>query len=368
MNLLYFALTISLGVYIIFVLFFLTGLRRIKISKNNITNWPTVAIVIAARNEEENLAHILQDLSNLDYPTELLEIVIADDRSTDNTWSLIKHFSDKHDFIFGVQIKVKSISMTPKKYALTKAIERSNGEIILSSDADCRIPRGWVKSMVEQLQNGVGIVVGSSSIDTHKHSSFSHYQLVDFLALVAANAGAIGWGFYWTGSGQNLAYKRELFEEINGFNPVRERISGDDIYLVQAIGKKYGCTFNPNSDSFIKTRPAVSVKQFISQRIRWSSNSRFAAKIDLFFLLFLFNTFVFNSAILVGLFTSSIHSFLPMIFGLKFVSDALVIYRGAEKLHLTFPSSIFILWSTLQPFYIPFIGLTGLAGKFKWKP
>jgi cellulose synthase/poly-beta-1,6-N-acetylglucosamine synthase-like glycosyltransferase len=368
MTLLYLALTISLGVYILFGLFFLTGMRRIKISKKDITNWPTVSIVIAARNEEENLTNILQDLSNLDYPGELLEIVIADDRSTDNTWSLIKHFSDQHYYIHGVQIKEKSTSMTPKKYALTKAIEQSNGEIILSSDADCRIPRGWVKSMVEQLQNGVGIVVGSSSIDTHKHSPFSHYQLVDFLALVSANAGAIGWGFYWTGSGQNLAYKREFFQEINGFNPVKDRISGDDIYLVQTIGKKHGCSFNPNSDSFIKTRPSLSVKQFISQRIRWSSNSRFAAKIDLFFLLFLCNAFVINSAILVGIFTSSIHSFLSMILGLKFVSDALVIYKGAAKLHLTFPSSIFILWSILQPFYIPFIGLTGLAGKFKWKP
>ena len=185
---------------------------------------------------------------------------------------------------------------------------------------------------------------------------------------MAANAGVIGWGFCWTGSGQNLAYKRKLFEKIDGFNPVRERISGDDVYLVQTIGKKYGCAFNQDSDSFVKTRPSLSIRQFISQRIRWSSNSRLASKIDLFFLLFLFNAFVMNSTILMGLFTSSVYSILPMIIGLKFVGDALVIYAGAGKFHLTFPSIIFIFWSILQPFYIPFIGLAGLVGRFKWKP
>ena len=129
MNLLFFALTTSLGIYILFVLFFLTGLRRIKVNEKNITSWPTVAIVIAARNEETNLPNIFQDLAQLDYPKELLDIVIVDDRSTDNTWSLIKHFSDQHAHIHGVLIKEKSPAMTPKKYALTTAIEQSKESI-----------------------------------------------------------------------------------------------------------------------------------------------------------------------------------------------------------------------------------------------
>ena len=368
MNFLFLALTISLGIYISFVLFFLSGLRRIKTINNPITSWPIVSIIVAARNEEENLHNIFQDLTHLDYPKELLQIVVVDDRSTDNTWQLITHFADQHTHIRGLQVKEKSAEMTPKKYALTQAITHSNGEYILSTDADCRIPQGWVKSMVKSLENGVGITIGSSAINTNKHSSFIHYQLVDFLALVTANAGAMGWGFCWTGSGQNLAYKRKLFNDIDGFNPVKDRISGDDIYLVQAIGKKYGCVFNPDPESFIKTKPLLSLKQFISQRIRWSSNSRLAAKTDLFFLFFLFNAFVMNAALFAGFFTPQVYSILPMVFGVKFVCDALVIFSGAAKLHLAFPSIIFVFWSLVQPLYIPFIGLAGLVGRFKWKP
>ncbi|HBN45279.1 MAG TPA: glycosyltransferase [Candidatus Marinimicrobia bacterium] len=368
MNFLFLALAASLGIYILFVLFFISGLRRINIINKEITTWPTVSVIIAARNEENNLPGIFQDLTQLDYPKELLNIVIVDDRSTDNTWSLITHFADQHAHIQGIQVKEKSAEMTPKKYALTQAVEQSTGEYILSTDADCRIPQGWAKSMVRVLENGAGIAIGSSAINTSRHTSFVHYQLVDFLALVTANAGAMGWGFCWTGSGQNLAYKRKHFTEIDGFNPVRKRVSGDDIYLVQSIGKKYGCAFNSDPHSFIKTKPVPSLKQFISQRIRWSSNSRFAAKTDLFFLFFLFNAFVMNTSLLTGLFFPHLYSLLPMVFGVKFMCDALVIFSGAAKLHLVFPSIIFMFWSIIQPFYIPFVGLAGLAGRFKWKP
>jgi len=268
----------SLGIYILFVLFFLTGLRRLKPIHQKPDIWPKVSIIIAARNEEKNIAILLDDLSQLDYPVGRLEVVIADDRSTDNTWSIISGFSNRFSYIRGIQIIEPSSEMTPKKFALTQAINQSNGQYILSTDADCRLPKGWVKSMVCHLEDGNGIVVGASSIDPSFDTRFAHYQMIDFLALVTANAGAIGWGRCWTGTGQNLGYSRSAFGKINGFNPVKDRISGDDMYLVQSISRKYPCTFNTDAESFVKTQPVRTFFQFINQRIRWSSNSRFTAK------------------------------------------------------------------------------------------
>lgn len=368
MNLLFIALTISLGIYILFVIFFLSGLYRIKQNKYEVSDWPLASIVIPARNEEKNLPNIFQDLAQLDYPKNKLEIILVDDRSTDNTGDLMDHFCKKNPNSFHIKIADRSKTMTPKKHALTKGIDSSNGEYILSTDADCRIPPGWVKSMVKTLHGDVGIVVGASSIDHLKHSSLIHYQLIDFLALVAANAGAIGWGFSWTGTGQNLAYKRTFFDEIGGFHPVKDRVSGDDIYLVQAIGGRYGSVFNSDPASFVKTQPVEKVGEFISQRIRWSSNSRYAARTDLFFLFFLLNAFILNASFFIALFNPATYVILPMIFGFKFISDALVIFSGAAKLHIQLPSIMFIVWSILQPVYIPLVGLGGLIGKFKWKP
>jgi len=357
----------SLGVYIIFVLFFLSGLRKLKQVPNHKADWPQVSVIVAARNEEQNLTNLLQDFSQLDYPADKLDIIIADDRSIDNTWSIIEHYSNQYDHINGLKIRNKSAEMTPKKYALPQAIDQSDGEYILSTDADCRIPPGWIKSMVSHLESGSGIVIGGSSIDSLDPSSFTHYQMIDFLALVTANAGANGWGFSWTGTGQNLAYKRSAFEKINGFYPVRDRISGDDMYLVRAISKTDKCTFNSDVGSFVKTQPVRSITNFLNQRIRWSSNSRMAFQTDWFFLFFLFNAFLLNTAILSGSFLPGIQGHIPMVFGIKFVCDALVIFSGASMLHVFMPSIVFIAWSILQPIYIPFIGILGLMGKFTWK-
>ena len=366
MNLLFLSLAFSLGIYLLFILFFLTGLKRIPsvFSSENIT-WPKVSVIIAARNEENNIPLLIQDLHQLDYPSDRLEIVIADDRSNDNTWSLIKQAEENNECIKGIKIEHLE-DMTPKKHALTKGIEASSGEFILSTDADCRLPSGWVKSMVSALDEHNGIVIGASSVDAS--NSFGHYQLVDFLALVSANAGANGWGYSWTGTGQNIAYKRSCFNDIGGFNPVKDRVSGDDVYLVQSIGKRFGSRVNADPHSFVKTQPAHNINQFINQRIRWSSNSRFAAKVDLFFLFFLVNAFVLNTSFLLSIFQPLMHEILPMIFAVKFLGDALVIYAGASKFKTSFPSIMFILWSIIQPIYIPVIGLGGLIGRYSWKP
>ena len=219
MNLLLLTLACSLGIYILFVLFFITGLKRIPSTNTDQheISWPSVSIVIAARNEEENLPFLIQDLNQLEYPTDKLEIIIVNDRSADNTWSLIQRAESQNECITGISVD-RLENMTPKKHALSKGIESSSGDIILSTDADCRLPTRWIKSMVLLINEDNGVIIGASSIQAD--SSFAHYQLVDFLALVSANAGASGWGFSWSGTGQNIAYKRSCFNDIKGFEPV----------------------------------------------------------------------------------------------------------------------------------------------------
>ena len=122
--------------YAAFMIYFFIGLFRLKNNsfiKN--TDKPTVSIVIASRNEEGNIRDLLEDLSQQTYPKEKLQIIIADDRSTDKTWSIIQEYCDKYTNISSVKISDPSKTMSPKKYALTRAIEKSSGEIIISTDA-----------------------------------------------------------------------------------------------------------------------------------------------------------------------------------------------------------------------------------------
>lgn len=363
--------SISIGVFILyaaFMLYFLSGLFRLK--KNQNIQSPkelTVSVIVAVRNEEGNIQELLEDLSRQTYPQEKLQVIIADDRSTDKTWKVISDYIKKYNNFDGVKISKRSKTMTPKKYALTKAIEKSNGEIIISTDADCRVPDTWVESIVETFDKETGIVVGYSKIDAASERFFDHYQSIDFLALMSANAGTLGWGNAWTGSGQNIAYRRSDFNKINGFNPVAKRISGDDFYLVQAISKIAKAMYNTNPRGFVKTKPLENLREFISQRIRWASNTRNLFNTDLLFLLFLFVNLLTNTILLSALLLKNYWQFLPMLFGIKFLFDTVVLFYGSKIFKTKIKINAYLIWFFLQPIYIPVLGILSILGKFRWK-
>ena len=354
--------------YAAFMIYFLTGLFRLK---NNSfvtsTNMPIVSVVVAARNEEENISALLDDFCKQTYPKEKLQIILADDRSTDKTWSIIQEYCNKYDNVSSVKIFESSKTMTPKKHALTQAIEKSNSKIIISTDADCRVPPTWVKSIVETFDKETGVVVGYSKIDTESEKSFDHYQSIDYLALMSANAGTLGWGNAWTGSGQNIAYRRSAFDKINGFNPVADKISGDDFYLVQAISKIAKTKYNTNPNSFVKTKPSANVGKFINQRIRWASNTKKVFNTDYLFLLFLFTNLFVNTILLSTLLLKSYWQFLPMLFGIKFLFDTIILFYGSKFFETEIKINAYLIWFFLQPIYTPLLGILSMIGKFRWK-
>ena len=83
---------------------------------------------------------------------------------------------------------------------------------------------------------------------------------------------------------KTLAYYKKDYFEIGGFEPVKDKISGDDMYLVQAISNLKNGYVNIDPNSHVKTKAMNSIKNFINQRIRWSSNSKSNFKILLFFM------------------------------------------------------------------------------------
>ena len=356
------------ALYAAFMIYFLIGLFRLK--KIPLVKHPkqfTVSIVVAARNEEENIGALLSDLTKQTYPSDKIQIIIADDRSTDKTWSIINEYINKFNNIFGVQISEPSKTMTPKKHALTRAINKSTGEIIISTDADCRVPETWVRSIVDAFDKNTGIVIGYSKVDTKSERFLDHYQSIDYLALMSANAGTLGWENAWTGSGQNIAYRRTDFDKINGFNPVSDKISGDDFYLVQAISKIANAKYNINPNSFVQTKPSDNVIKFINQRIRWASNTKKVFNTDYLFLLFLFVNLFTNTILLLALLQKGYWQFLPMLFGIKFIFDTIVLFYGSKLFKTKIKINTYLIWSFLQPIYTPILGIFSMVGKFRWK-
>ena len=353
--------------YITCIIFISSGLFRhnlIAISSSD--SLPKVSVVIAARNEEGNIAKVIDDLIRQEYPLDKLEVIIVNDRSEDKTSEILKKADADYAFIKHVSIKEKSSDMTPKKFALTTGIKFSDGEIILLTDADCRLGKLWVSSMVYSIVNKNAIVIGFSEIDDSLNPSLLFkLQRLDFFSILLANAGAAGWGYFWSGTGQNLGFFKEDFISINGFNPVKDKISGDDMYLVQSISKIKSGFLSIDPNSFTKTLPAPTVKDFINQRTRWSSNSKVNYKTSPLFFTFLLIMFGLNLWLLA---TFIFGPFKAWLFAIKFCLDGLVIFLGSHLFDRRTDFLTYIIWSIIQPVYIPTIAFLGLRGKFSWKP
>jgi len=352
------------GSYYCFIVMIISGLLfRERTSTEYEQPVPFTTVVIAARNEEDNLPSLLDDLVNQKIDKNKFEVIIANDRSIDKTEEIINEYSIKYKFIKAIHILKKS-EMAPKKYALENAINKSKGEIILATDADCRVSSNWATSMASLVYQADKVVIGYSRI-SGQNSLIHEIQKIDFLGIMAANGGMLTNGIVCSGSGQNLGYKKEDFFDIGGFEEVKHRESGDDMYIVQKISKIKGATFNYDKNSFVTTLPKDSLLSYLNQRIRWSSNSKLTLLTSPLFFLFLTSAFLANVNILLSL-LFSLNTFIILTV-VKFLLELLVLYIGSKLFLTRFSFLSYIVWNFTQPIYILIVSFGGLADRFTWK-
>ncbi|HDQ00009.1 MAG TPA: glycosyltransferase [bacterium] len=367
-------LIIITGLYVLIVVTFWAAL--FFPNKKNTTKLYSVSVVVAARNEQQTIGTLLSDLVQQTYPDELHEIIIVNDGSTDNTGSIVDSFVQNYPNIRQLHVvKDTETGLTAKKNALNQGIRHSSGEIILSTDADCRIKPTWIQSMVSYFTDDVGMVVGFSQFGQSQggYSLFQQLQAIDFLSLMSAAQGAINLNCPLAASGQNLGYRKAAFEQIGGFQRVKSRISGDDVLLLQLIHKftNWKIRFAPSPECFNYTQPEKTVKAFFSQRKRWASNGSYQLQLNLIFFLFITVMFLANAGIFIGAPTYFFlyNSFKIPILCLfaKILVEFLITWKGAISYQRIDLLKYFPIWAILQMPYVIYTGISGTFGQFRWK-
>jgi len=353
--------------YFLFIIRILRGLRIQTDAPVN-PDTPDVAVLIAARNERDTLPELLSDLQNQDYPEDRLKIYVVDDRSEDGTGEWLDEQSGTDSRLRILHIRETNPEfLHPKKWALKKLLELVEEDILLATDADCRVGPRWVSSGIRRLQANTGVVVGYSQVGGD--SLFARYQNFDFMALMGSTAGLLNLGTAWSGSGQNLLYRRSAFEATGGYQTTREAWSGDDVFIVQSISNlpDYEVVFHFDPGHYVTTRASPSLLRFLMQRIRWSSYSAPSRVKKPMFMLFLVSAFLTNLALLLGFLTARTGLLFGGVLVGKFVLEGAVQAVGAWRFQQKGIMAIYPLWFLIQPVYIPLMGILGLFKMFQWK-
>ncbi|MGB4399624.1 MAG: glycosyltransferase [Daejeonella sp.] len=364
-------LTGSLTLFYIGMIFYLkVGWQRIPYFEVRETKASTfVSILIAARNEEGKIEKTIGDILAQDYPSDLFEIIVVDDHSTDRTSEIISSFSDR-----GVRlIKLNEFEKlnSYKKKAITEAIALAQGELIITTDADCRMGELWLKTIISFYESGDYNMISSPVSYFEEKNGFEEMQTLEFLFLIGLGAAGIGNKMPATCNGANLAYRKDVFLKLNGFKGIDDLASGDDELFLHKVASAYPGTlgFCKSWEAIVYTHAKENLKEFIQQRKRWASKSTRYKNKGIVFLGV--GVWLFNLLFLVNF----ISGFIDPVFWkiglaslfLKGLIELLFLYSicsFAQRKRLLF----YMPLSTLVHIvYLVFIGIAGNSGKYNWK-
>ena len=358
---------VIIGLYCATLLFFFAGLFK-KGGRQSVLK-PFVSIVIPAKNEAKNIVNILNNLSQQTYPEDLFEVIVVDDKSQDYTATIVNDFMGNISNLQLLSTAGVESSLRYKKHPLNLGIRKSQGEILLLTDADCTVSSNWIAAMVSSFTENVGMVIGYSEASPVRTIT-QKLEALDFLMLLSAARGSAALGDPYACTGQNLAYRRQAFDAVEGFSAFASQVGGDDTLLMQQIKRQtsWEIVFSPDPDSFVKSTPQETAWGFITQRIRWASDTLQLWKTDPLFFGIIVVTFLANLLSLTFPFMLFNNPLLIPIVGYglcaKFVVEGAVMLKGTSFFNRQELRSVYLLWFLLQIPYITFMGLLSFFGNF----
>jgi len=372
-----------LSILILLTLFYLGCLRSLlrglkRLSLQTSDKLPTVSVVIAARNEARNINRCINALEAQDYPHKKTEIIIVDDRSEDATADIIRSRITKNSHLKLIQIKKRQPGLAPKKLALATGIGTATGEIIFTTDADCRPVPTWISTIMKSFTPKVGLVAGFSPLESESDIKSLPQKLVtlDSLSLACVAAGGIGLGRAATCSGRNLAYRKLVYEQVNGFSKISKHISGDDDLFLHLVSQetdwKIHYVLQPNA--LVYSDPAPDFATFFNQRTRHASKGK---HYHFWLTSILILVYLFNLMLLIGGLSCLLGGILPIFikvmaiivisFALKAASEYCLLVKGARLVHKQYLLKVFPIAALLHIPYVVIFGLLGTFKTFSWK-
>ena len=357
-------------VYAIIVLYLRKGWLAIFPFKADHISNKKVSVLIAARNEEQNIARTIEAILKQNYPSSLLELIIVDDHSTDNTAEIVTSYVDRGVKLVKLQVGDKLNSY--KKYAISKAIEIASGEIIVTTDADCRMGKEWISTVAAYFEVNDSYLVSSPVVYSEEKSRFEELQTLEFLYLIGLGAAGIGNGNPTTCNGANLAYRRDVFFKMGGFQGIDNLASGDDELFLHKVAEKHAdkIGFCKSRQAIVYTDAKPDLSSFISQRKRWASKSTKYKDKKVIFLgvcIWLYNLALICSVIGFMLLLPKFNWLLLTAIGVKILVEfffMIPVLNFAERLKLL---KYLPLLSIVHPIYLVYIGIAGNMGKYDWK-
>lgn len=329
---------------------------------------PSVTVIVPARNEATHIAACVTAILHQNYPAELLELIVVNDHSEDETVALA-HAAAAGATNFQLMELKAPLGPAYKKAAVTQAIAAARGALIVTTDADCHMGADWLRTLVAHFGPDTALVSGPVALESD--SVFGQFQALEFMGLIAVGAAGIAAGQPTMCNGANLAYRKAVFTEVGGFAGIDQIASGDDELLMHKIAAlgKYQIRFAQARAAIVYTQAQESWAAFKGQRIRWVSKSTHYKRSEITTTLVLSYLAMlgFPLLLIAGFWDQRLWLLLGIHLGLKMAAEFAVLYPAA----VFFGKLRLLMWLPLEQLahiiYVLWVGVAGNRSSYQWK-
>ena len=322
-----------------------------------------VSVVVAMRNEAPQVETFLHSVAAQQY--EPFELIVVDDHSEDDTLQHLIRLQQQH--FMNMQV-IRLQEGFGKKAALAQGIALAKYNLILTTDADCRFGRQWIKTLVDtyEAEDNPAMVLAPVALEG-SNRMFDKWQSLEFGSLMVSTAGAVGLGVPFMSNGANLMFRKDAYDEVGGYARHNHQPSGDDVFLLHQLkqkGKKI--VFAKDNCAQVWTTTQKTLKQFLRQRVRWASKTK--SYTDGFSVGVAGLVFVYSLLMLLSMCA------LPwcwqaalLLWGGKMLIDFPLLYSYFSFEQRKYLMKHYVGVQVAYPFYICIVAFCALRGKFEWK-
>ena len=367
-------LLLGLGIcFIIQLLFywivFAKPYRYVKKNEKNTTGLtigrPPVSVIVAVRNQYDDLNHFLSSILEQDYPC--FEVIVISEGDNEENELTISRLKTQYRNLYLTKIPDKTRNISRKKLALSLGVKAAKYEHLLFTEPDsCPQTPNWITSMLQNFNEDKSIILGLSVKGKgkgflNKYIAFDYlFSGLKFLSLALYNRP-------YAGDGHNLAYLKKHFEQERGYSKYHFITSGEDDLFINTIATKNNTAVELSPESIVVTR-IDGFRDYTQRKLDRHFSSRFLKRGPIAFwrmeLFFRIGFYLFFVACFVEKGVLSILSIVAtFLFIVRLLTQTIVWVNTSKRIGLEKPSIFSSLYDILQPLMNLYFYLHGLLKK-----